>query len=254
VAYPTPLVLSDDVLWLSAHTWATIAIAAGATAAVAAAMFAAWQVLVSILNERKRTQPVVIAHDAGGRQFGDRDNANTVLPTYLTNEGGGNAFNVRFGVDFDGVPYAWKFSSEDSDEGSYQRVARVGARLPEGGGSFNIEVPWEKFAIGRDTDDRRVYWCRYENAYGKTWETRNPVDRSSGLDIRRVRLLKWKLWREERLRRKTAGEARAALERDLEAMAADAEAAQQAAKVEEAERARRLSDGEAQGGQAGRGE
>jgi hypothetical protein len=63
-----------------------------------------------------------------------------VLPTYLTNEGGGNAFNVRFGVDFDGVRYAWKFSSEDSDNGSFQRVVRVGTRLPEDGASFIISA------------------------------------------------------------------------------------------------------------------
>lgn len=201
--------------------------------------------LVSILNERKRTQPVVIAHDAGGRQFGDQGNPNTVLPTYLTNEGGGNAFNVRFGVDFDGVRYAWKFAAEDSDDGSNQRVVRVGARLPEGAASFTIEIPWEKFAIGRDTDERRVYWCRYENAYGKTWETRNPFDRSSGLDIRRVRLLRWRLRREERRRRETAEKARAGLRRDLEAMAAEAEAAQEAAEAEEQERALPPTEGQA---------
>lgn len=236
MADPSALLLADDILWLSGQTWATIAIAAGAIAAVAAATFAAWQVLVSVLNERKRMQPVVIAHDAGGRQFGDRGDPNTVLPTYLTNEGGANAFNVRFGVDFDGVRYAWKFSRNDTDDGSYQRVVRVGARLPEGAVSFNIEVPWEKFAIGRDTDARRIYWCRYENAYGKTWETRNPVDRSSGLDIRRVRLLRWRLRREERRRRETAETARAGLRRDLETMAAEAEAAQDAAEPEEQER------------------
>jgi hypothetical protein len=245
VANASPLLLADDVLSLSGHTWATIGIAAGAIAAVAAATFAAWQVLVSILNERKRTQPVVIAHDAGGRRFGDRGNPNTVLPTYLTNEGGGNAFNVRFGVDFDGVRYAWKFSSEDSDNGSFQRVARVGTRLPEDGASFNIEIPWEKFAIGRDTDERRVYWCRYENAYGKTWETRNPVDRSSGLDIRRVRLLTWRLRREERRRRETEETARTGLRRDLEAMAAEAEAAQEAAEAQEQERALPPREGQA---------
>jgi len=77
------------------------------------------------------------------------------LPTYLTNDGGGNAFNVRFGIDFDGVRYAWK----DSDAGSYQRVVRAGARLPEGGETFRIEIPWEKFVIGRDTDERRLYCC-----------------------------------------------------------------------------------------------
>ena len=235
-----------DALWLSGQTWATIAIAAGAIAAVAAATFAAWQVLISIFNERKRTQPVVIAHDAGGRQFGDRGNPNTVLPTYLTNEGGGNAFNVRFGVDFEGVRYAWKFSDEDRDHGSYQRVVRVGARLPENGSSFNIEIPWEKFAIGPDTDERRVYWCRYENAYGKTWETRNPVDRSTGLDIRRVRFLRWRLRWEERRRRETAQRARAGLRRDLEAMAAEAQSAQEAAVVEEEERALPPPGGRAQ--------
>jgi hypothetical protein len=228
-----------DVLWLSSHTWTTIGAAAAVLAAVGATAFAAWQVLISILNERKRTQPVVIAHDAGGRQFGDRGNPNTVLPTYLTNEGGGAAFNVRFGVDFDGVRYAWKFSRRDSDHGAYQRVVRVGARLPEGGGSFPIEIPWEKFAIGRDTDERRVYWCRYENAYGKTWETRNPVNRSRGLDIRRVRLLRWKVRQEERRRRKIAQKARAGLRSELEAMAAEATATQQAADAEEQDRARR---------------
>lgn len=59
-----------DFLSLSSHTWTVIGIAAGATAAVAAALAAAWQVFLSIWNERKRTQPVVIAHDVGGRQFG----------------------------------------------------------------------------------------------------------------------------------------------------------------------------------------
>src|SRR6266540_1268291 len=71
----------------------------------------------------------------------------------------------------------------DGDAGSYQRVVRSGDRMPAGGANFNIEIPWEKLIIGPDTDARRVYWCRHENAYGKTWETRNPVDRSSGLDI-----------------------------------------------------------------------
>jgi hypothetical protein len=109
----------------------------------------------------------------------------------------------------------------------------VGQRLPEGGASFTIEVPWETFAIGPDTDRRRVYWCRYENAYGKTWETRNPVDRSSGLDIRRVRFLASRLWREERRRRRTAKTAQEGLRADLEAMAAQAQAARVGAAAEE---------------------
>jgi hypothetical protein len=199
-------------------------------------LIAVFQVLVSIWNERKRTQPVVIAHDAGGRQLGERGNPNTVLPTHLTNEGGGSAFNVRFGIELDGVRYAWKFSEDDTDHGSYQRVIRVGARLPEGDVSFNIEIPWEKFAIGRGTDARRVYWCRYENAYGKTWETRNPVDRSSGIDIHRVRFFRSRLRREARRREKTAKAAQEGLRTSFEALAAEAEAAQQAASEQERRR------------------
>jgi hypothetical protein len=109
VGYPAASAIADEFLSLSGHTWATVGIAVVAVAAAVGLVCTAWQVLISIWNERKRTQPVVIAHDAGGRQFGEVGNPNTILPTYLTNEGGGNAFNVRFGVDLDGVRYAWKF-------------------------------------------------------------------------------------------------------------------------------------------------
>ena len=138
------------------------------------------------------------------------------------------------GIDFDGVRYAWKYAPTDSDGGSYQRVVRAGERLPEGGTTFKIEIPWEKFVIGRDTDARRVYWCRYENAYGKTWETRNPVGRSSGLHIRRVRFLRARLWREEKRRQSTAKKAREGLQRDVEAMAAQVAEAEAAAQEQEA--------------------
>ena len=33
----------------------------------------------------------------------------------------------------------------------------------------------------------RVYWCRFENQRGQTWETRNPADRSAKLEIHRIR-------------------------------------------------------------------
>jgi hypothetical protein len=226
------LSVAAEFLGLTDHTWAVVGVVVVAVAALGAALVGVWQVVIAVLNERKRTQPVVIAHDAGGRRFGDRGNANTIIPTYLTNEGG-NAFNVRFGVDFDGVRYAWKFAPGDSSAGSYQRVIRGGSRFPEGGGNVDIEIPWEKFIIGRDTDARRVYWCQYENVYGKTWETRNPVDRSSGLDIRRVRFLQWRLRREERRRQETAKAAEEGMRQDLEAMAEEARAAQEAADAEE---------------------
>jgi hypothetical protein len=227
------VIAGDDVLTLTHHTWAVVGLVAVAVAGIGAVLTGAWQVIVAIVNERKRSQPVVIAHDAGARQFGNPGNPNTLLPTYLTNDGGGNAFNVRFGIDFDGVRYAWKYAPEDSDVGSYQRVVHAGGRLPEGGETFRIEIPWEKFVIGRDTDVRRVYWCQYENAYGKTWETRNPVDRSSGLDIRRVRFLRLRMRLQERRRTRTAKKAHEGLQRDLAAMAAQVEEAEAAAQGEQ---------------------
>jgi len=215
-------------LTLANHTWAVVGLIVVASAAAFAALAGLWQVFVSISNERKRNQPVVIAHESGGRQFGDRNNANTVLPTYLTNEGGGPAFNVRFGAEFGGVRYPWRYSDAD-DDGTYQRVIRSGARMPEGAETFRVEIPWESFRAGSNSDQSRVYWCRYENAYGKTWETRNPVDRSSGLDIRRVRFLRWQLRREAKRRAGNAKIARKALARDLELMAAQADNADQQA-------------------------
>ena len=56
-----------------------------------------------------------------------------------------------------------------------------------------------------DLDAKRVYWARYENAQGQTWETRNPGDRSAKLDIRRIRWPKRHERREQR-RRQEAGQ------------------------------------------------
>ncbi len=49
-----------------------------------------------------------------------------------------------------------------------------------------------------DPDPGRVYWARYENAQGQVWETPNPANRSDKLDIRRVRFVHLREWREER--------------------------------------------------------
>jgi len=58
-----------------------------------------------------------------------------------------------------------------------------------------------------DLDAGRIYWCRYENAIGQTWETRNPGDRSTDLIIRRVRFRRIQEWREARRRRKARADA-----------------------------------------------
>lgn len=55
-----------------------------------------------------------------------------------------------------------------------------------------------------DPDEASVFWARYENAQGKTWETRNPGNRSKRLGIRRVRARQLHEWWEQRRRMKAA--------------------------------------------------
>jgi hypothetical protein len=48
--------------------------------------------------------------------------------------------------------------------------------------SWPILIPQQSLigTTGSDElDDSRVYWARYENTIGKTWETHNPWDRSA---------------------------------------------------------------------------
>lgn len=57
-----------------------------------------------------------------------------------------------------------------------------------------------------------MYWARYENPRKQTWETRSPWDRSARLNIKRIRFVRLREWREQR-RRLKAGERGAAWER-----------------------------------------
>jgi hypothetical protein len=149
--------------------------------------------------ERRRTQPIVIAHAWGNRRFAERGEiGGIVLDSFLTNEGGGTAFNVRFGVEYRGVRFPWKYEESDPDSGSRQRIVRPGDRMPAEGTNFAIPIPWEKASLGAGADETRLYWCRYENAFGRIWETRNPWQRAEDLDIRRVRFLSLRERRERR--------------------------------------------------------
>jgi hypothetical protein len=194
--------------------WAQII---GGTAAVAALLFAAWQVWLTIGNERRRVQPIVIAHETESRRFRE-GRPGWSFKAYLQNSGQGSAFNVRFGVQVEGVRWPHRMRDEDPPSGNRQRVVEPLSRLPEAG---DFEINFSSVELigavhkyrskrepGRDLDAGRIYWCRYENAIGQTWETRNPGDRSADLDIRRVRLVRWRESREARKRTeaKNAGE------------------------------------------------
>jgi hypothetical protein len=180
---------------LTTSDWIQLAIAVITGVATVAALA---NLLITRAHERRRNQPIVIAHEAGQRRFARSSEQGTawVVDAYLTSEGGGPAFNVRFGVEFAGVRYPYRLDVKDPDTGNLQRVLPAGARRPETE-SWAIPIP-SLSLMGRavdtikadkpDTlDKERVYWARYENAEGQTWETRNPGDRSSRLDIRRIK-------------------------------------------------------------------
>jgi Xaa-Pro aminopeptidase len=198
IAHVTSTITTDQ--------WIQISIA-GITAL--AALIALVNVAITIVNERRRSQPILVAHEARSRQFASSaTTAAWVVDAYLSSEGGGPAFNVRFGVEFNGVRYPYRLRMEDPDSGNVQRVMKPGDRRPEAD-SWPVLIDslsmWGRAADSKgsgDLDANRMYWARYENAQGKTWETRNPGDRSARLDIRRVRWVRLHEWRERRTLKK----------------------------------------------------
>lgn len=144
----------------------TIAVITGVAALTALAGLA-----LSQSNERRRSQPIVIAHEAAERHFAREKNAMWVVEAYLTSEGGGPAFNVRFGVEFGGVRYPYRLSIDDPESGNIQRVLRPGDRRPSDGTwpvlltSLAIRGrAADSVAAGKpgSLDADRVYWARYE--------------------------------------------------------------------------------------------
>jgi hypothetical protein len=160
--------------------------------ALAIALANVW---VSTRNERRRTQPVVIAHARGHVLFVASVEC-WVARAVLKNEGGGPAFNVIFGVELAGVRFPYRMDRDDIRP-SRQRVVAPGDTLPQpdsrrgssmfGPPDFSIFISSLDFmGLGRTSDEEAIYWCRYENAHGQTWETHNPGDRSGELEIIRV--------------------------------------------------------------------
>lgn len=179
---------------------------------VLALLAGAWSAWISLANERKRTQPIIVAHEEHGRTFTDKSGYFAV-GGYVTNEASGHAFNVRFGVELNGVRYPQRLGTEDPGTGNVQRVLRPGERRPTAGSWPILISQLSLLGTEGDPDPGRVYWARYENARKQTWETRNPWDRSARLDIRRVRFAGLREAREQR-DRAAAGERGIAWERD----------------------------------------
>jgi hypothetical protein len=95
-----------------------LAIAIITGVAVIIAAVAAW---IGTANERKRTQPVVMANEARGRYMSDSAAMHGAwfVDAYLTSEGSGPAFNVRFGVEFHRVRIHIVFTAMIPTAGTY---------------------------------------------------------------------------------------------------------------------------------------
>ena len=99
-----------------------------AATGVVALLIAAWNAWITVVSERRRTQPLVMAHEEHGRTFSDKADY-FAFGGYITNESSGHAFNIRFGVELHGVRYAQKLAPKIRTQATfsayYGRVSAV---------------------------------------------------------------------------------------------------------------------------------
>ena len=128
-------------------------------------------------SEARRTQPVVILNRLGGADP-------LAIPVFITNEGVGTAYKVRVGVRIKGVEHP--LGGGDGFRYTLRPEARVPADEDE---SYPVNLPEWAYSLGRPGSMHRVvFYARYENAYGKTWETSNPREPLDSFEVRRARL------------------------------------------------------------------
>jgi hypothetical protein len=148
--------------------------------------------------EARRIQPRVRARlhphvphwpEVGGARF----------PIYLTNDGTGRAFNVRYGVRLDGVEYP-----AGGGRGNRHNV-NVGESIAP------VMIDVRPYGPTRnETRARAVFYARFQDVTGAVWETHNPADLQADTTIRRVRFPRMTEWKQRRRRsRRTREEERA---------------------------------------------
>jgi hypothetical protein len=206
-------------------------VAGAVTAALVALGVLSWlvQIVLAVWQERKRSQPIVLVHEDRERHFERIAGSSAwVVDAHIENVGAGPAFNVRFGVEFNGVRFPYRLTVEDPESGNRQSVLKPGDRIPPEGALpilITSEQMWgsamKSTGEEGELDRGRVYWARFENSSGRLWETRNPGDRSADLDIHPLRKIKlrWRARREVRHRAevlKLTANAEAELLADLE--------------------------------------
>jgi hypothetical protein len=176
--------LTASVPWLLAtDVSGEILITAGI--ALASLLVATWQTWMLGRSEQLRTQPIVLVGEASQPRASQGDDPSTV-ELFVRNDGTGSAFGVTFGVLADERHDRCRPSeSGPKGPGNLPRVLGAGARAPAPPGSFLCELPFDPFASGELAE--RVYWCRFKNAFGREWETRNSSAEAKPLEIIRIR-------------------------------------------------------------------
>jgi hypothetical protein len=171
-----------------------------ASIATASLLLAAWQAWTLRRSEQLRTQPIVLV----GEQANPArvaDGAPATVGLFVRNGGAGSAFGITFGALEGERRHRCKPSeSGPSGPGNLPRVLASGARAPAGTGTFHFKFPFDLFVDGELAE--RVYWCRFENAFGQQWETRNSSAEDKPLEISRV-----SKWRSARDRQQAGGRA-----------------------------------------------
>jgi hypothetical protein len=162
-----------------------IALVTASIAAIAAAIstcIAAWQGILMKRSERNRTQPIVVAYERGDPLY---EGGDLVFLVSLANEGAGPAFNVRFGVLLEGGERRYTPRPAGAQgQGDVPRALGPGRTLPDSGDAYRLVVTDTAAADAGASLESRVYWCRYENAFGDSWETRNAWRPEEELRIR----------------------------------------------------------------------
>jgi hypothetical protein len=190
------------VLALTTGEWITVSLA---SLAFAALLVSASQLRLGIVALRRGWQPVIVVHEVSSDIAPRGDGME--FRVYLENHGLGAAFNVRFGIELAGVRYPYTFG--ESTRGARQLVP-TGSRVPKEG-ELRLVASWAPYAVGEgQAGARRAFWARFENAFGETWQTSNPVDPAADFEHpKRVRRRALRRLEEEELRHRVDVEAQA---------------------------------------------
>lgn len=152
--------------------------------ATAAVLVATWQGWMMRRSEQLRTQPIVVVAEQAHPKPGSQDSGPSV-ELFLRNDGAGSAFAVTFGILEKEMRHRCPApESGPASPGALPRVLASGTRAPAGSGFFHYELPFDPYVDGELSE--RVYWCRFRNAFGHEWETRNSSAEEKRLEIERI--------------------------------------------------------------------